>query len=167
MKNALNKAFRLFFDFCRFILSALYRLVGKSLSEEAWRVWRQFIMFVLVGFSNTFVLLVFYYIVLFTAGSEYYILGQTVGYIAGIINSYFWNSRFVFSSGSNGAMSFIRMCICYGLTYVIQILALYLMIDVAGISDIVAPIVAVIITTPINYIMNKLYAFHDRHTQSS
>ena len=77
------------------------------------------------------------------------------------------DSRFVFSSGSNGAMPFIRMCICYGLTYVIQILALCLIIDAAGISDIVAPIVAVIITTPINYIMNKLNAFHDRHTQSS
>ena len=49
------------------------------------------------------------------------------------------DSRFIFSSGSNGAMPFIRMCICYGLTNVIQILALYLMIDVAGISDIVAP----------------------------
>ena len=119
-----------------------------------------FIKFLFVGLSNTIILFLVYYIVMFFAGSDSYLWAQTTGYAAGIVNSYFWNSRYVFSEGEKGGGSFLRMCICYGVTYVIQILLVYVQVEVLHISELIAPIGAVVVTTPINYILNKLFAFH-------
>jgi len=55
----------------------------------------KFIKFSIVGVSNTLVSLVLFYI-LFEFLGVYYIIASTLGYIVGLINSYFWNLRWTF-----------------------------------------------------------------------
>lgn len=144
----------------RRIVFSLTSLLHIPMSEKQWEIIQQFILFAMVGVSNTVVLLICYYLVLFTAGAEHYLLGQTLGYIAGILNSFFWNSRYVFSEKKHHAkIAFLKMCICYGLTYFLQIGILYGSVEWLSISESIAPVIAIIITTPINYVLNKLFAF--------
>lgn len=143
----------------RAVISFVYRLAGKELTDEAWENWFSFIKFLLIGMSNTIILFAVYYIVILIAGSGYYLAGQTVGYFLGVVNSYIWNSRFVFKGGKAGAAAFVKMCLCYLLTYFIQAGLLYLQVNILHISEYVAPVIAVIITTVINYFLNKFFAF--------
>ena len=146
----------------RWGLSLCFRLVGKELSDQTWSVCEQFIKFLLVGCSNTVVVLVVYYIVVWIGGKEYYLLGQTAGYGVGILNSFFWNSKFVFSdSQETHGRAFIKMCACYGVTYIIQMALLYAFVEWFLMSEFLAPIVAIVITTPINFVLNKLLAFKE------
>lgn len=120
----------------------------------------QFIKFLLVGASNTVALLIVYYLILWTMGERFYLLGQTLGYIAGIFNSFFWNSKYVFAGKKKaGASSFIRMALSYGITYLIQAGFLYIFVEKLLMSEVLAPIIAIIITTPINFVLNKVFAF--------
>ena len=149
--------------FCRWCLSLCFKLVGKKLTDETWNVCEQFIKFLLVGCSNTVVVLVVYYIVVWIAGTKYYLLGQTIGYGVGILNSFFWNSRFVFSDARESqGKAFIKMCACYGITYLIQMGLMYVFLEWLSMSEWLAPVITIIITTPINFVLNKLLAFKSR-----
>ena len=48
----------------------------------------QFFKFGLVGCSNSAVTLLVYYACIWILGTEFYLLGQTIGYIAAVINSF-------------------------------------------------------------------------------
>ena len=144
------------------IISVLLQPFHQELTEKQWNWIEQFIKFALVGCSNALILLVVYYIIIYMLGNQYYLVGQTLGYIAGIFNSFFWNSRYVFRDKSNrGWNAFVKMCICYGSTYLIQIGLLYALVDVLAWSELLAPIIAITVTTPINFIVNKAYAFRE------
>ncbi|MBO5369476.1 MAG: GtrA family protein [Clostridia bacterium] len=155
----IKKITRYFFAFCRNVLNMLYKTFGKKLTDEMWETWQSFIKFLFIGLSNTIILFVVYYAFLYVWGNGSYLAGQSVGYFLGVVNSYFLNSRFVFSSGKRGRAAFVKMCVCYGITYVIQTSAMYLQVDVLGVPEAVAPVVAIIITTPINFVLNKIFAF--------
>lgn len=146
---------------CRWCLSGFLSLLHIELSDKLWITVEQFIKFTCVGCSNAIILLAVYYIVIFILGEPAYLLGQTLGYVAGIVNSYFWNSRIVFHADVTTKLrgAFIRMCICYGITYFVQIGILYAGVELLHISEIVVPIVAILITTPVNFFLNRRFAF--------
>lgn len=148
---------------CRWCLASFLALFHIKLSNKLWNTVEQFIKFACVGCFNTLILLTVYYTVVFLLGESVYLLGQTLGYVAGIVSSYFWNSRFVFHAESAKPQdAFIRMCICYGITYVIQIGILYTGVELLYISELVVPIIAILVTTPVNFVLNKCFAFGNR-----
>lgn len=126
------------------------------------RNWRflilQFIKFGLVGISNAIVLLVVYYILLYV--NIHYIVAYVIGFILSVLNAYFWNNQYVFKQARSTFWYKLLKCyISYITTFVISTILLYLWVDVLSVSDKVAPIINICITTPINFIMNKLWAF--------
>ncbi len=148
--------------FCRFCLQKIASLFKITITDEKWNVCEQFIKFALVGCSNAVVTLIIYNIIVFFFGEGCYIVGQTLGYIAGIINSYFWNSRLVFENTDQPkTKSFFKMFICYLVTYFLQIGLLYAFVNFFKLSAFISPILAILITTPINFIINKLWAFNE------
>ncbi|WP_312281823.1 GtrA family protein [Oscillibacter sp.] len=148
-----------FMRFFRTCLTVLGRPFGIALTDETWIVWEQFIKFILVGISNAVVTLLVYNGIVLAFGTKCYLIAQTIGYIAGIFNSYFWNSRFVFSVESGQKEPFIKMCICYGMTYLLQIGLLYSFVEWLQLSTFLSPVLAIIITTPVNFIINRLWTF--------
>lgn len=120
----------------------------------------QFFKFGLVGCSNSAVTLIVYYICIWLLGAEFYLLGQTVGYIAAVINSFFWNSRYVFNDSQvNKTKAFVKMCLCNVVVYVMQMVLLYGLVDILSISEKLAPVMVIFITLPVNFILNKVFAF--------
>ncbi len=118
----------------------------------------QFIKFGLVGISNAIVLLAVYYALLYL--HVHYIIAYTIGFILSVLNAYFWNNQYVFKQARSTFWNKLFKCyVSYITTFVISAILLYLWVDVLGISEKMAPIINICITTPINFVMNKLWAF--------
>ncbi|WP_285373334.1 GtrA family protein [Pseudomonas sp. lyk4-TYG-107] len=83
-----------------------------------------------------------------------YKASYTITYIFGIFLSYFLNRHFVFKSTTGS-----RSILLYPLVYLAQYLAsmgiLWLWIDHLHFNEKVAPLIAVIITIPLTYLLSK------------
>ena len=119
----------------------------------------QFLRFGTVGVLNVFVNLMIYYLLLYLGIC--YIVANTVGYAAGIVNSYYWNNRFVFRAEQKGSFwkKFGKVCATYIVTYLLTTILLYCFVELWGISEKISPILILLITTTINFILNKYWAF--------
>lgn len=129
--------------------------------KKYWNMAVQFLKFGIVGASNTLVSMAIYYLLLFFG--IHYIPANTAGYIAGTLNAYYWNSKYVFKKEDgevrSARKSLFRSFLAYGVTYLISTALLYIWVDIFGISDKIAPIMNLVITTPLNFLLNKLWAF--------
>ncbi len=144
--------------------------LGIANSTDFWRVFRQFLGFGIVGVSNTLLSLFVYYI--FKWLGVHYLLANIAGVIVGILNSFFWNSKFIFKNKAEDSAqkktifaktsTFYRMCIAYGLTSLLSTFLLYVWVQWLGISDNIAPIINLCITVPLNFLLNKLWVFKDK-----
>ncbi|MCM1219993.1 MAG: GtrA family protein [Lachnospiraceae bacterium] len=159
-----SKIWRMLMWPCQWCLSGFLSLLHIELSDKLWSTVEQFIKFACVGCFNTIILLAVYYIVIFIFGESAYLLGQTFGYVTGIVNSYFWNSKIVFHAdiAAKPRKAFVRMCMCYGITYVVQIGILFAGVEMLHISERIVPIIAIMVTTPVNYLLNRSFAFENK-----
>lgn len=148
---------------CRWCVASALALFRIELLDKLWNTVEQFIKFACVGCSNAGISLVVYYITISHFGKPAYLFGQTLGYVAGVVNSYFWNSRIVFHSDevAKPRGAFVRMCMCYGVTYVMQMGIVYAGVEMLHISEMVVPVIAILITTPVNFVLNKRFAFRN------
>lgn len=155
-----KKIWQMLMYLCRTCLGAILKCFHLNLTDEKWNICEQFIKFTFVGCSNSVVFLIVYYIVIFMLGKEMYLVGQTFGYVLGVVNSYFWNSRFVFEpQEEKTGKNFWKMCICYFISHVLQVGILYMGIEILQISEIIVPVIAILLTTPLNFVLNKWFAF--------
>ncbi|HRX49282.1 MAG TPA: GtrA family protein [Spirochaetota bacterium] len=120
---------------------------------------KQFIKFGIVGVLNTLIGLGIYYIFIYISVSLY-IAGNTVGFIAGVLNSYYWNNKYVFNKSEEGHLKpLLKTFIAYGGTLILGTILLIIMVQVMHISEWVAPLINLFITVPLNFLMNKFWAF--------
>lgn len=117
----------------------------------------QFLKFLVVGVLNTIIFLVVYYLLL-NLGVNY-IVSNISGFLVSILNAYFLNSKYVFLKNNN-AKNFLKVFMVYGTTTILSTLLLYLMVDIIKISDKIAPLINLCITTPTNFYLNKFWAFN-------
>ena len=136
--------------------------------EKIKKLWRnigvQFVEFGLVGVSNTIVSLITYYCLVFFG--VYYLVANFAGFITGTLNAYYWNSRFVFKkeaeSQRGSRKPIVKTFFSYGFTFVLTTFTMYLQVKIIGVSEMIAPIINVMISTPINYLLNKFWTFAKR-----
>jgi putative flippase GtrA len=142
---------------CGFFLKLILREKYTKKTENALR---QFIRFCAIGLSNTLISLAVYYIMLFVFGDWVYLIASAAGFIISLFNAYFWNHKFVFNKGSRSHFSgFIRMGLAYIPGFVLSIAIPYVLVDILGVSPVISPLLTVVITTPVNFLINKLWAF--------
>lgn len=131
----------------------------------------QFVKFGIVGVGNTLLSLAVTYIVIgffrlaFALDNIWTLdIATTIGYIAGVCNSYFWNRRYVFrdSEEKNNKKAFLKTFVCYGITYLLSMLLMNVLVDQLHVPSIIAPIPRLILTIPLNFVANKLWAYKDR-----
>lgn len=128
-------------------------------SSHDWKaiIW-QFIKFGLVGVSNAIVLLMVYYALLYI--QLHYIIAYIIGFAISVLNAFLWNNRYVFKNSSSTFWhKLAKVYISYITSFFLSTILLYLWVDMIGISDKIAPIINICITTPINFMMNRLWAF--------
>lgn len=125
----------------------------------------QFIKFGVVGLSNTAVSYIVYY-ALVCAGAHY-LAASVASFAVGVLNSFFWNNKYVFKRrgdekrGVGGAL--VKTYVSYALTgLVLQNVLLFVFVDALRISKYIAPVFCLAATVPLNFVLNKKWAFKDR-----
>ena len=118
----------------------------------------QFLKFCAVGVTNTLVYLGTYYLLLYLG--VHYLLANVIGFIISVLNAYYWNHKFVFHDSQVQQMQALGKTYCaYGLTTVLSTFLLYILVAQLGISNKIAPLLTLIITIPLNFLLNKFWAF--------
>jgi putative flippase GtrA len=93
----------------------------------------------------------------------HYIAANVLGFIVGTINAYFWNNKYVFKKQENEVRdtkkSVIKVFISYGFTLGLSTMLLAFWVDGLHISDKIAPVLNLLVTIPVNFVLNKFWAF--------
>lgn len=147
---------------CRLVADKVLGIFGIKISDERWKSFMQFVKFGIVGLSNTFISYAVYVVAVFLGA--YYMVGNVLGFIVSVLNSFYWNNKYVFKQKDGMKRSWvgalIKTFISYGFTGLILSSALlYLWIDVLHVSEYIAPIINLLVTIPLNFLLNKLWAF--------
>lgn len=118
----------------------------------------QFIKFGIVGLSNTAISLLIYYIFIYL-NPNWYLIGNAVGFFVSVLNAYYWNSKYVFIKEQKGHIkSLIKTFIVYGATFALGTALLFVMVNYLSISPVIAPLLNLILTIPLNFLLNKRWA---------
>jgi putative flippase GtrA len=139
------------------IASTQMKSVEDAPRSKLYVLLRQFIKFGVVGVSNNIVSLGVYYVCV-AIDPGLYMIGYIVGFIAGVLNSYIWNSKYVFRKTANIKI-LAKTFICYGVTMFLGSIFLFVVVDAMNISTFVAPILVIALTLPFNFLLNKFWAF--------
>ena len=157
-------------------MKKIYKLLHVETKEEFRALVIQFIKFGLVGVGNTLVSWACYYLFLWI-NPDLYIVGSIVGTVVSIAHAFFWNDRFVFKGNERDFKSTMKRLgktyVSYGFTSLLGTVLLWLEVRVFGISKALAPIINLLITVPLNFLINKFWTFarrkqdeeEDKHSQ--
>lgn len=151
----------------------LYTLVFKVLhlkiAEDKWEVFLQFIKFGIIGLSNTVISYVIYVIALLLF-QRYkwlpqidYLIAQLIGFLISVLWSFYWNRKYVFADNREQipwGFALLKTYISYAFTgiFLNSILSV-LWVELLAIPKIIAPIINLLISVPLNFILNKFWAF--------
>lgn len=138
----------------------VYKTFKINMPVEKWKSLLQFIKFGLVGVLNNLICYVTY--VILAMLGMHYILANIISFSVSVINSYYWNNKYVFIAEGKRAWwkTFIKTYISYaGTGIVLSNILLILWIEILGISELVGPLLNLMLTVPINYLVNKFWAY--------
>lgn len=124
---------------------------------------RQIVRFMIVGALNTLASYIAYLIVIFIS-DENYILANIAGFIAGTINAYLGNSKYVFRQREKKAdiKHVMKTFLSYGSTCMINTSLLYVLINYLNISVLIAPVINSGIIFILNFILNKFWVYRSK-----
>jgi len=117
----------------------------------------QFMKFGLVGISNTIIALITYYLLLFIG--VHYLIANFVSWIISVFNAFFWNNRYVFKNTGTWKTTLIKTYFSYGLSFLLGTSLLMIIVEWFEFSAFIAPLLILFITVPLNFFMNKFWAF--------
>ncbi len=118
---------------------------------------RQFLGFCLVGLSNTGVALATFYYCVFLG--MHYLVANVLAWVISVFNAFYWNNKYVFQSRVSWRQGLVRSYMSYGASFLLGTVILYVLIDIFSFSVVLAPLFVFAITTPINFSLNKYWAF--------
>ena len=169
MKVLINK----FFDFVEYVLSFFLK-IGSKLTKKDLMIYKdalmQFIKFGIVGLSNTiisyfaYILLLLYLKKVNLFPNVDYLIAQVFSFLIGVLWSFLWNNIFVFKNNSNQNLFFVffKVLLSYSFTgLILNSLLLMIWVNLLHISQFIAPIINLLVSVPLNFILNKKWAFKD------
>lgn len=137
--------------------------------NEKWGWIVQFAKFSFVGVINTLIDLAVYYFCLNALGMHYQ-LSTFFGFIISVTNAFVLNGLFVFSNGEKKTAgellkTYLKTVSGYAGTYLLSVFLMWLWVDVLLIDERIAPLLRLVITVPLNYIINKFWTFREKKSQ--
>lgn len=151
-------------------LHLLFRVLHKEPTAQVEEVFLQFVRFGIVGVSNTVVHYVFYVgsLILLKSANLWqnyaYLIATAVGFVISVLWAFFWNNRFVFTAkeGEERSLwkSLIKTYISYSFTGLfLNSILMVLWVEVLHVSEFISPIFNLLLSVPINFLINKFWAF--------
>lgn len=153
------------------ILNPVLKLFHQSWDAPEWENFFQFVKFSLIGISNVAVSYTINISTLFILRSSKlqfdYVIANVTAFLLSVLWSFHWNSRYVFDSGEESTnwrmKALLKTYMSYAFTGVIlnNVLST-IWICVLGISKYISPFLNLPFTIPVNYLMQKLWAYRKR-----
>jgi len=127
--------------------------------ERFKKLFIQFFKFGIIGAINTVAFFVIYYGLLFLG--IHYILAYAIGFMATVLSAFYFNRKFVFKPDEDKSKvkQLVKVFTVYLSTLTLGTGLIFLQVDIIGISELIAPILNLFFTIPINFILNKFWAF--------
>lgn len=122
----------------------------------------QFFRYGLVGlFSNALCYLV--YLAITTAGIEHK-LAMTLLYAAGVAQTFFFNKRWSFKHSGTQGPALLRYCASYALGYLINLVALLVLVDDLGYPHQIVQGILVLSLAVLLFLLQKFWVFRPSST---
>ncbi len=131
--------------------------------ENIMKCIKQFFKFGIVGCINTFSSWLFYYSLLFLKVN--YLVATTIAYVLSSIIGFLLNKSWVFESKVYDYKTIVKYYIVYGSSYLTNMCAMYLWVDVLHLSTLIAPILTLLITVPYNYFFSRIWVFNEKENK--
>lgn len=136
----------------------------------------QFIKFGMVGVSNTAIsyaveMLCYYVLFVNTQAEDVKIfITSLLSFVVSVTNSYYWNNKHVFSSGVKKTLpqhlrTYLKTAACYALTGLVISPWAKARLVAMDVPFWLATLLVLVITIPLNFLMNKLWAFRSKPTK--
>lgn len=129
---------------------------------KIWNKFKQFAGFSVVGVANTLISYVVYLILVNFQLN--YLWANAIGFVVSILNAYYWNNKYVFKKEKNEKRIWWKALLKTFLSYagtglILSNVLLVIWVDMLQISQLFAPILNLFITVPLNFWINKYWAF--------
>ena len=123
--------------------------------------WEQLVKFCVVGATGYVVNLAVYALLLEVAGFHY--LPAAIGsFLVAVTKNYLWNRTWTFRrQRGHLVLQGVRFLVVSTLALGANLLVLHLLVQ-AGLGEVVAQAIAIILVTPVNFVGNKLWSFRHR-----
>ena len=168
--NAAKKIYALIETMVKGIIKLFTKITGKEVSQEKYDALMQFVRFGIVGLSNTLISYVLYpgSLIAFQKLDVFskvdYLIAQIIAFVLSVLWSFYWNNKMVFvkQDGEKRSMwkALLKTYVSYSFTGLfLNSILLVLWIDVLGISEFIAPLINLIVSVPVNFLINKFWAF--------
>ena len=96
-----------------------------------------------------------------------YIIAQIFAFILSVLWSFYWNNKYVFKLSNkslhNVFIALIKTYVSYAFTglFLNSILSLF-WVDILHVNKLFAPIINLLISVPLNFLLNKFWAFKEK-----
>lgn len=170
MDNLWEKSWHMVSTVCHVVLKAVFKFMNKELTDNVYETFMQFIKFGIVGLSNTGIsyliyagsLIWFRHLNMFSESD--YLIAQFVAFILSVLWSFYWNNKMVFVIEKEKKRSFwkvlVKTYISYSFTGLfLNSILLVFWVKICHISELVAPIINLLVSVPLNFVINKYWAF--------
>lgn len=93
-----------------------------------------------------------------------YLIAQIIAFVLSVLWSFCWNNKYVFqkeeSEDRNLLQALLKTYISYAFTslFLNSVLSI-VWVEVLHISKLIAPIINLLVSVPLNYVLNKFWAF--------
>ncbi|WP_051838899.1 GtrA family protein [Streptomyces sp. NRRL F-5126] len=117
------------------------------------RAWGQLVRFALVGAVNTGTYYACYLALLHGAGLPY-VVAHVIAFASSMVGSFFLNSRFTYRTRPT-LRKFLLFPLTNAANFAITTGGVYLLVDVAGMDDTYAPLIAAASAIPITFLVSR------------
>ena len=173
IKNANNigaKCWNIIEMIAHAVLNFFFKIIHKELTDEIFAAFMQFVKFGLIGVTNTVLSYVINVVALYgfqRAGMspKYdYLVAQFVAFVISVAWSFYWNNKLVFKEEDSGKRvwwkALIKTYISYSFTGIfLNSVLSWIWVNLFHVSKYIAPLINLIISVPINFLINKFWAF--------
>ena len=135
-------------------------MVAFALALRARDNWTQLAKFCVVGAIGYAINLAVYDAIL--RSGVHYLVAATCSFLVAVTNNYAWNRLWTFR-GQRGHVVFqgLRFLVVSTMALGANLVVLHLLVQ-AGLGEIVAQALAIMLVTPVNFVGNKLWSFRHR-----
>lgn len=139
------------------VVQPLHRRVRLGMREG--RNWLQLVRFAFVGASGYVVNLAVFTLAVHAASIDYRV-AAVLAFVISVANNFHWNRRWTFDArGGHAGFQAARFLTVSVAAFLFAYVMLLLLVEVAGLPEVLAQATAIVTATPLSFLGNKLWSF--------